>query len=409
MTVDRYNPYAPGAATPPPVLAGRDQWRTEFVEYLRAAEAGRPTRALIFSGLRGVGKTVLLTDLGDRARDRRWAATRLEAQPGLPLAGAVAGRVDSLLEELPGVTRRLAARLRALVDAVSVSVDSTGTVTVEATHAGGDDPAERRLQGSVRDLLVALGGAARRGKVGVALLLDELQEAAPADLRAIAVAVQAVASERLPLVVVGAGLPVLPAYLKGAVSYAERFQFAELGYLDADDAARALVEPADAQGVSYRPDALRLLVEASGGYPFLLQLYGRQAWAAAGGADVITAAHAERAELEVSKELHLGVFGGRWSQATNGERRYLVAMAVIGDGPVRSGDVARLLGTTTPAVSQYRQRLIDKGLIFGAEDRTVAFTLPHFARYVRRRALDDSLGLVPPGSLLAEAVSRLAE
>jgi hypothetical protein len=379
VSVPATNPYSPGLAARPPLLAGREHWLSVLDEAYGAAETqARAVQPLVFHGIRGVGKTALLTALRDRARSRRWAAERIEASPSASLAATLAGRAPALLDRLPGGRSRHARSLRSRIRSVNVGVAGLGAgISLDAP----DRAAAAQLHDVVRDHLVGLGETAREHGVGVALMVDELQDAPVADLRAVAAGVQATAEDALPVILVGAGLPGTRQHLMGAVTYAERIRFAELVGLTPEATVAALVEPARRAGVTWEADALDAVVIRSEGYPYLVQLYGQHTWDAAGGEDLLTADHVEAAEAEVWSALDQGAYGNRWSALPPLERRFLVAMADAGPEPTSSG-VAQRLGRSTSSLSVVRARLLERGLITAPGRDQIRFAFPAFGRYV---------------------------
>lgn len=382
----RTNPYSPGLAARPPLLAGREHWREVMAETFAAAETGRrAVQPLVFHGIRGVGKTALLTALRDQARSRGWAAERIEASPTASLAMTLANRAPALLDALPGSRGRRASAVRSRLRSVSMGVAG---LSAGLTFDAPSPAAVAQLHDLVRDLLVDLGRTARGHDLGVAIMVDELQDAPVADLRALAAAIQATAEDALPVVMVGAGLPGTQQHLMDAVTYAERIRFAELTSLTAEATVAALVEPAREQGVTFEAEALDMIVARSEGYPYLVQLYGQHTWEAGGGGDHLTAAHVATADRAVWESLDQGAYGHRWTQLRDSEQEYLLAMALEGDEPSSSA-VATRLGKSTSSLSVVRGRLIERGLITSPRRDSLRFVFPAFARYTKARSLQD--------------------
>lgn len=380
------NPYAPGTAAIPPVLTGRDDWLGRFDDYFRGLVGGYPIEHVCFWGPRGMGKTVLLERLGEMGRERKVVARRVEATGDHSFAGLLADHLGVLGTDL--VSRGTALRrIRAAVDQVTVTV------------GGGPLKAEIRtrrpipVDQAMGDLLVALGELARDRKQGVLLLLDEVQAIEPVHLRAVARGLQSCAAARLPVLMVAGGLPHAPEHIRRAVTYGERYRYAELGPLNPVATRVALEQPAADLGVSFEATALDALVAASQGYPYLVQLLGHRSWEAARGGPVITAGHAALSIPAALSELAASVFDGRVTRLTPAERVYVVALAALGDGPVSGAEVARSLARTGQSLSRTRQNLIDKGLIAPVGSRELVFTLPHFAAYVRARESSSTAAL----------------
>ena len=367
----------------PPVLTGRDDWLGRFDDYFRGLVGGYPVEHVVFWGPRGMGKTVLLERLGEMARERQVVARRVEATGDRSFAGVLADQLGVLGTDL--VSRGAALRrIRDAVDQVTLTVGG-GPVKAEI-RARRPVPVDQAMG----DLLIALGELARDRKRGVVLLLDEVQAIDPVHLRAVARALQSCAAARLPVLMVAGGLPQAPEHIRGAVTYGERYRYAELGPLNAVAVRVALEQPAADLAVSFEPAALDALVGASQGYPYLVQLLGHRSWEAARGGPVITAAHAAISIPAALSELAASVFDGRFTRLTPAERVYVEALAALGDGPVSGADVAQSLGRTGQSLSRTRQNLIDKGLVAPVGSRELVFTLPHFAAYVRARATSDS-------------------
>ncbi|MEJ7583041.1 MAG: ATP-binding protein [Acidimicrobiales bacterium] len=382
----RTNPYSPGLAARPPLLAGREHWQAVVDETFAAAESGRrAVQPLVFHGIRGVGKTALLTALRDQARQRGWAAERLEASPTASLAMTLANRAPALLDALPGSRGRRAHAVRARLRSVSLGLAG---LSAGLSFDAPSPAAVAQLHDLVRDLLVDLGSTARQHDLGVAVMIDELQDAPVADLRAVAAAIQATAEDALPVVLVGAGLPGTQQHLMDAVTYAERIRFAELTGLAPEATVAALVEPARDQGVTWEAEALDMIVVRSEGYPYLVQLYGQHTWEAGGGGDRLTAAHVTTADAAVWEALDQGAYGHRWAQLRDSEQEYLLAMALEGDSPSSSA-IATRLGRSTSALSVVRGRLIERGLITAPRRDQLRFVFPAFARYTRARSQQD--------------------
>ncbi|MFV0306195.1 MAG: ATP-binding protein [Desertimonas sp.] len=383
------NPYAPGAGTPPPLLAGRDTLIEAWDVVIGRAAAGNSFQPIVLSGLRGVGKTVLLLSFRAHARDAGWPIELFEARPGGDLRGQIA-------EALPPMVRTVNRRWRNQDRARRigrVAASFARAVQARLTHGGFRLELEPEpgvadsgdLETDLTELLVALGEGARDEGLGAALLIDELHEVPPEQLSALVGAAHRVNQDRLPVVVGGAGLPPVGRVLSDARSYAERlFSIRPVGPLAPPDARRAFAAPAEALGVAFTPGALDRLVRLSGGYPFFVQSYGKHVWDLADDspiADDDVALAAPRA----NRELVDSFFRPRYDRATPAERRYLHAMAALGDGDVASADVAGRLGHPPSRVSPQRDGLLTKGLIYAPERGLLAFTVPHMAAYLRSR------------------------
>jgi hypothetical protein len=245
---------------------------------------------------------------------------------------------------------------------------------------------EATLASDLTQLFLQLGHAARAAESGVVFLLDEVQFAEPAQFRAMISALHRATQRSLPITLAAAGLPQIPKLTGEARSYAERlFTFPVIGNLTSRDAEAALVEPARAHGIDFEADAIAAALEWTAGYPFYIQQLGKHAWNLASSSP-ISLAVIERAEPAAQAALDQTMYEVRMQRATSAERRYMRAMAELGSGPYRSGDVARAAGKPTTALSPVRQSLLEKGLIYATEDYGhIDFTVPRFDEYLRRQ------------------------
>jgi len=383
------NPYAPGAGQRPPELAGRDDQLRQFDIVLERIARGRPERSLVLTGLRGVGKTVLLNAMRSAAVRAGWGTGKFEARPDQsvrrPIGAALHMAVRELAHPEPGP---VLGALRAFVERDAPK----GTKPTDRWQPGIIAPivTGRADSGDIEidlvELLVDIAGLAADVGRGVALCVDEMQDLGPADVSGLCAAVHELGQQGLPLVVVGAGLPHLPAVLSASKSYSERlFRYQLVDRLPRDAADLALVAPATDEGVAWDPGALEEMYGVTGGYPYFVQAYGKAVWDTAprtpiSREDVVVGAPQAEAELAV------GFFGSRYERATPAERDYLRAMAdadADGLGSVATAEVARLLSRTPQSLSPARDSLLKKGLVYSGERGRVAFTVPHFGRYLR--------------------------
>jgi hypothetical protein len=386
------NPYSPGAGRRPTALVGRESQQDAWDVALRRTEAGRGARPLVLYGLRGVGKTVLLTDLAARARHREWITAKFEAGSGKALRPSLGEALHDPLADLarPGVGRRV---LRALKTALSfkASYDTSGTwnfgLDLSEQPSGGADTGS--LETDVTKVLRDVAAAAGEEGVGLALLVDEAQDLSVEELTALCSAIHLAGQEDWPLVVALAGLPSLPRILAEAESYAERlFEFEHIRELDDERARSAIVEPARAEGVDWEPEALALVVHETSGYPYFLQQLGQDTWNLADRTP-ITLSDARAGTERGRAALDTGFFRARWDRATRAEQRYLRAMARDGDVGSQSGAVAERLGRKVTALGPVRASLIGKGLVYAPEHGIVAFTVPGMAAFVLRQPEDE--------------------
>ena len=382
------NPYAPGAGTPPPELAGRDELRETVRVALARVQIGRPTKSLLMVGLRGVGKTVLLDRMREEAEGTDLHALFVEAPEGRSLPALLAPRLRQVLLRLSrhakaqDLAQRALRGLAGFAKALKVKYQDIEVGLDLAPEPGLADNGD--LSQDLTELLLAAGTAAKEAGTVLAVFIDELQYVDEGELAALITALHRVTQRQSPVVLVGAGLPQLRARTGRARSYAERlFDFPEVGPLDQEAAREAIEKPAQAEGVTVDEAALRHIVETTRGYPYFLQEWGKHAWDAADTspidlADVERATHAATAALDDS------FFRVRFDRLTPSERRYLRAMAELGTGPHRSGDIADVLGKPVTSLGPTRSQLITKGMVWSPGHGDTDFTVPLFDQFMRR-------------------------
>ena len=380
------NPYAPGAGQRPPELAGRDAELAAFDVLLERVAKGRPERSVVLTGLRGVGKTVLLNALRSAAVRRGWGTGKLEARPDQPIRRPLAAALHLAVRELAGRNPDEATHVLGVLKSFA---QRDAGAKGRQWQPGIDVPAVpgRADSGDVEidlvELFTDVAGLAGDSGHGVALFIDEMQDLGPADVSALCAACHEVSQQGLPLVVVGAGLPHLPAVLSASKSYSERlFRYARIDRLDRAAHDAALAVPARDEDADYTDDALAAMFEATGGYPYFVQAYGKVAWDVAPRSP-ITAADVAVAGPEAEAELAVGFFGSRYERATPAEREYLRAMADVGGEAVPTAAVAEALGRPPQSLSPARDGLLKKGLVYSGQRGRIAFTVPHFGRYLR--------------------------
>lgn len=388
------NPYSPGAGVRPAELAGRDDELQAF-EVLRArAVRGRDAQSLVFYGLRGVGKTVLLNELQSNARNDGWITAKIEADLGsdrTPFRNQVAQSLHLAMRQAQGRGRageRVRAALRTF-KAFSLRAHPDGSYAIGIDVDPGSGRADTgSIQVDLTDLAIDLGEAAQELLVGVALFVDEMQHLAGDELAALCQACHEASQQRLPFFVVGAGLPNLPGQLAEAKSYAERlFHYSRIDRLSPRDARLALVQPARDGGVQWTDAAVDEVLAASGGYPYFIQQFGKETWNAAtaspiGLEDAVIGVRDGRAILDD------GFFRSRWARATPAERDYLAAMAIDGEGPSATGELATRLGKNPSSLGPTRANLISKGLVYAPEHGQIAYTVPGMAEFIDREILE---------------------
>lgn len=388
------NPYAPGAGQRPPELAGRDKQLTAFDVVLERIARGRPERSVMLTGLRGVGKTVLLNHLRSAAIGRRWGTGKIEARPEQDLRRPLSSALHMAVREI-AATHRDPERVEDFLGVLKAfALRATADKGMrERWQPGIDAPAAkgRADSGDIEidlvELLVDAASLARDVGVGIALFIDEMQDLSAPDISAICGACHELSQDAAPLIVVGAGLPHLPAVLSASKSYSERlFGYHRIDRLDRESADRALIAPAEREDVEFTEEALDTLFQLADGYPYFVQAYGKATWDLAAGSP-ITGEDALRAAPTAEEELAVGFFGSRYERATPAEREYMRAMAdLAGDeGPVQTSKIAAELGRKPASLSPARDGLIKKGLIYSAERGSIGFTVPHFGKYLRNQ------------------------
>lgn len=382
----RDNPYVPGAGTPPPELAGRHDVLERAEIALTRIQRGRPSKSLIVVGLRGVGKTVLLVRFQDQAMRLGYHSSLIEAHEGKTLPALIIPPLRKILFSLSltaaaGNKGRQALRaLRSFMGVVKISWNDIelGVEPVRGVADSGD------LEHDLGDLFVAVGEAAAERDTAVALCIDEMQYLSEKEFSALIMAVHKVAQMNLPLIVVGAGLPQILGLAGQSKSYAERlFDYPKVGALNYDDAKQALVQPAKAMGVTYNEDALAKIISVTKGYPYFLQQWGYEVWNLTASSP-IRFDDVERATNAAIAALDESFFRVRFDRCTPSEKRYMRALADLGEGAKRSGDVADRLGLKVTSIGPTRSKLITKGMIYSPQHGETAFTVPLFDEYMRR-------------------------
>jgi len=392
------NPYAPGAGQRPPELAGRDEQLSAFDVVLARVARSRPERSLVLTGLRGVGKTVLLNALRSAAVRRRWGTGKLEARPDQGLRRPLSSALHQAVRELGHPRQDEADHVLGVIRAFAQRDAGPSAKLRDVWNPGIDVPAVRGRADSgdieidLVELFTDVGGLAADVGRGVAVFIDEMQDLGPDDVSALCAACHEISQSGLPVIVVGAGLPHLPAVLSASKSYSERlFRYQRIDRLARDAADLALSAPAKEEGAEFTPGALDRMYAATGGYPYFIQAYGKAVWDLAPTSPIAEADVAVAAP-EAERELAVGFFGSRYERATPGEREYLRAMSdvAIATTPeldaVPTADVAAVLGKKPQSLSPARDSLLKKGLIYSGERGRIAFTVPHFGRYLRDHA-----------------------
>lgn len=382
------NPFAPGAGTPPPELAGRDDLRETVRIALERTRLGKPTKSILMVGLRGVGKTVLLDRMREDAEAAGIHTLRVEAPESRSLPAILAPQLRQALlrlsrnERAKELAQRALRGLAGFAKALKFKYDDIEVGFDFEPEPGLADNGD--LEHDLQALLEAAGSAAQKAGTALAMFVDELQYVKEDELAALITALHRAAQRRVPLALIGAGLPQLRGRMGRAKSYAERlFDFPEIGPLPPPAARTAITKPAKAEGVEVNEDALERIVQQTRGYPYFLQEWGKHAWDTASKSP-ITLSDVDLASSSVIAALDESFFRVRFDRLTPLEKRYLRAMAELGPGPHRSGDIAEQLHRDVTALGPTRNQLIGKGMIWSPNHGDTAFTVPLFDEFMHR-------------------------
>jgi len=382
------NPYAPGAGTPPPELAGREELREQVRVAVERLRRGSPSKSILMVGLRGVGKTVLLDRMRDDAEATGIHTLRIEAPEGRSLPALLAPELRVALlrvsrnEQAKALGERALRALAGFARALKVKFHDIEVGVDFDPEPGLADNGD--LEHDLAMLLEAVGAAAQRAGTALVLFIDELQYVKENELAALITGLHRTAQRKLPIGLVGAGLPQLRGRMGQAKSYAERlFDFPEIGELSPPAARQALVKPALDQGVEINEDALEQILVETHCYPYFLQEWGKHAWQVAERSP-ITLKDVRSASAVALAALDASFFRVRFDRLTFAEKRYVRAMAELGPGPHRSGDVAEAVGRKVTSLAPIRNQLIAKGMIFSPSHGDTAFTVPLFDEFLRR-------------------------
>lgn len=383
------NPFAPGAGAPPPELVGRGPILEQARILLGRVKLRRPEKSLLLTGLRGVGKTVLLNEIERMAVAEEYRTIFLEAHEEKPLGPLLAPHLRQVLyglDRIAGVgdkVKRGLAILRGFLNGIKVTVGEIDIGLDVEPEKGVADSGD--LEIDLPHLFVAVAEAAEERRTAVALLLDEIQYLAQRELGALIMAMHKIQQRQLPLVLLGAGLPILPGLAGESKSYAERlFAFPDVGPLSEADAAIALREPARSAGVRFEEEALAEVFRLTQGYPYFLQEWGYQTWNLVPEGRPITVGVVEAATAAAIPRLDQNFFRVRFNRLTPSEKKFLRAIAELGCGPQRTGDIAAALGVKITSLGPVRAKLIKKGMIYSPAHGDIAFTVPLFDEFMRR-------------------------
>ena len=382
------NPFAPGAGTPPPQLAGRDEVREAVRVAVERVRRGLPTKSVLVVGLRGVGKTVLLDRMRDDAEASGIHTARIEAPEGRSLPALLAPQLRQALLRLARHKQAQAMAQRAL-RALAGFAKSLKVKFADIEVGLDFDPEpgladNGDLEHDLQALLEAVGVAAQKAETALVLFIDELQYVEEAELAALITAMHRCAQRRVPVMLVGAGLPQLRGHMGNAKSYAERlFDFPEIGPLNTAAARLAITQPVTDQGMKIVAEAADMIVAESHGYPYFLQEWGKHAWDAA-ATSPIRVQDVKAATASAIAALDESFFRVRFDRLTPAEKKYLRAMAELGPGPHRSGSIAEELEREVTSLGPTRNKLIAKGMIWSPNHGDTAFTVPLFDQFMRR-------------------------
>ncbi len=382
------NPFAPGAGTPPPELAGREEILRKAEIALGRTRLGRPSKSLLLIGLRGVGKTVLLNRIQDIANEQKYRAIFLEADENKGLASILVPAIRSLLlslDRFENVSEHVKHALRVLKSFAGALKVRYGEIEIGLDidpERGSADSGD--LEADLPELFAVVAQAAVDRNTTIAIIIDEMQYLDEIELSALIKAIHRIAQRQFPLVLIGAGLPQLVGLTGRAKSYAERlFEFPDVGALEAADARNALEEPVRRENVTFEKRALEEIIRVTQGYPYFLQEWGYHSWELAPNSP-ISVETVKAATTIAIKRLDESFFRVRFDRLTPREKDYLRAMAELGPKSHRSGDIADLLGVRVQSVAPLRSGLIGKGMIYSPAHGDTAFTVPLFDEFLKR-------------------------
>lgn len=382
------NPFAPGAGTPPPELAGRDELRESVRVSIERVRRSLPTKSVLMVGLRGVGKTVLLDRMREDAEARGIHTLRVEAPENRSLPAILAPQLRqallrlSRIEQAKELSQRALRGLAGFAKALKVKYADIEVGFDFEPEPGLADNGD--LEHDLQALLEVAGAAAQKAGTALAIFVDELQYVRETELEALITALHRTAQRKTPVIVVGAGLPQLRGRMGRAKSYAERlFEFPEIGPLSEAAAQLAITAPTEALNVRITADALGQIVAETRGYPYFVQEWGKHSWDVA-HASPITSDDVTVASISAIAALDESFFRVRFDRLTPAQKRYLRGMAELGPGPHRSGDIAEVLGRPVSSFGPMRSQLIAKGMIWSPNHGDTAFTVPLFDEFMRR-------------------------
>jgi len=382
------NPFSPGAGSPPPELVGREGILEQARILLGRIKEKRSEKSILLTGLRGVGKTVLLNEIEQLAAKTGYRTLALEAHEGKSLAALLVPPLRKLLFDLDRVAgagdkaKRALAVLKGFMDGVKVSLGDIEVGLDIDPEKGAADSGD--MESDLPNLFLSVAEAAEERRIPVALLIDELQYFNPKELSALIMAMHKMQQRQLPMLLLGAGMPILPGLAGESKSYAERlFNFPDIGALSEPDAHKALQDPVQAAGVAFEKPALKEIYRLTQGYPYFLQEWGYQSWNRATASPITLWVVQDATEIVVQR-LDANFFRVRFDRLTPSEKRFLRGMAGLGAGAHRSGDIAGALGVSVNSLGPVRAKLLQKGMIYSPAHGDMAFTVPLFDQFMLR-------------------------
>lgn len=390
------NPYAPGAGSPPPELAGRQDVIDNAQIALRRTAIGRPAKSPILVGLRGVGKTVLLVRIKQLAESENIRTIYVEAHEGKTLPELLLPGIRQALFAMSSIdnakdkARRALRVLKSFVNGLKVSYNEIEIGLSIDPETGTADSGD--MEADLPELVMALAEAASASSTAVAIFMDEMQYLSGKEFSSLIMSIHRINQNSLPVILIGAGLPQILSLAGNSKSYAERlFAYPVIGALTDEDAADAILNPARSEGVEIEPEAIRQILQLTKRYPYFLQQWAYEAWNVAKD-DIIRASDVTGANGNAIANLDESFFKVRFERCTPSEKKYLRALAELGSGPFRSGDIADLLGVKSTSVAPTRGNLIKKGMIYSPAHGDTEFTVPMFDEYMKRAMPDERFG-----------------
>jgi len=380
------NPFSPGAGSPPPELVGRDPILEQARILLGRIRQKRPEKSLLLTGLRGVGKTVLLNEIKRMADSDGYRTIFIEAHEGKALGPLIVPYLRTLLYDLDRIAgtgdkvKRGLAVLRSFIGSLRLTMGDVAIGLDIEPEKGSADSGD--LEIDLPNLFIAIGEAAEDREIPVAVFIDEIQYFDKKELGALIMAMHKIQQRQLPLVLLGAGLPILPGLAGESKSYAERlFNFPNIGALSQEDSAKALQDPAQEAGIAFEPSALTEVYRLTKGYPYFLQEWGYVAWNVATNSP-ITLQVVQDATATVIPRLDENFFRVRYERLTPSEKNFLRTMADLGQDEHRTGDIADALKVKITSLGPVRAKLINKGMIYSPAHGDLAFTVPLFREFL---------------------------